>query len=101
MLFFGPGDFSHALGVPGRLDDPRLLEARRAVAEAALANGKFAGTVGSAESMPVLLELGYRFISMGADVVGLSNYFRGMVSAFQKVESRSSRGGDGMSNVYH
>lgn len=100
MLFFGPGDFSHGLGVPGKLDDPRLLEARRAVAEAALANGKFAGTVGSPEGMPVLLELGYRFISMGADVVGLSTYFRGMVSAFQKAESRSTRDGDELRNVY-
>lgn len=43
QLFFGPSDYSAALGT--RLDDPRVAEAARAVAAAARAAGKDAGTV--------------------------------------------------------
>lgn len=82
MLFFGPGDFSHAIGAPGVWDHPRLIEARRRVAEAAIAAGKFAGTVGSAANLEELIALGYRFISIGADVVGLAQYCSSVMQAF-------------------
>lgn len=83
MLFFGPGDFSQGIGAPGKFDDPRLLEARRLVAEAARRHGKFAGTVGSIETIPAWIEMGYQFISVGSDVVSLTAYFRNIVAAFQ------------------
>jgi 4-hydroxy-2-oxoheptanedioate aldolase len=51
MLFFGPGDYSHALGIPGNFDDPRIAEARQRVAEAATRHGKFAGTVGGSAAI--------------------------------------------------
>ena len=82
MLFFGPGDFSQAIGAPGVWDHPRLIEARRRVAEAATAAGKFAGTVGSAANLEELISLGYRFISIGADVVGLAHYCRSIMKTF-------------------
>lgn len=84
MLFFGPGDFSHGIGAPGVWNHPRLLDARRRVAEAAVAAGKFAGTVASAANLEEIIGLGYRFISMGADVVGLSQYCRSIVAEFGK-----------------
>lgn len=87
MLFFGPGDFSQGIGAPGKFDDPRLIEARRLVADAARQNGKFAGTVGSIESLPSLIELGYRFISVGADVVALTAYFQRIVAGFRSLRS--------------
>ena len=74
MLFFGPGDFSHGLGAPGVWDHPELLAARKHVAQVCREHGKFAGTVGSPENLAELVELGYRFVSMGADVVALSAY---------------------------
>ena len=79
MLFFGPGDFSHALGVPGELNHPRVQEARRRVADAARRHGKFAGTVGSRQNWDELKSLGYRFINVGSDVVGLAAYFRAIL----------------------
>lgn len=82
MLFFGPGDFSHAIGAPGVWDHPRLLDARKRVAETAIKHDKFAGTVGSTASLPDLIAMGYRFISVGADVVGLAQYCSSIVSAF-------------------
>jgi 4-hydroxy-2-oxoheptanedioate aldolase len=82
MLFFGPGDFSHGIGAPGAWDDPRLLEARNQVAEAALAHGKFAGTVASPDNLDELIALGYRFLSMGADVIGLAEYCGSIMAEF-------------------
>ena len=82
MLFFGPGDFSHGLGAPAVWDDPRLLAARRRVAEAALAHGKFAGTVSASADPAELIEMGYRFLNLGSDVTGLVNYCRTLTSDF-------------------
>ena len=96
MLFFGPGDFSHGIGAPGVWDHPRLLEARRRVVDAALAHGKFAGTVASAANLDELIALGYRFLPMGADVVGLSQYCQSIMAEFTKrpaVVSSSIYGG--------
>jgi len=76
ILLFGPGDFSHAIGAPGQWDHPLVLETRRRVAEAANKHGKFAGAMGTPSNMPELIDMGYRFINIGADVLGLSNYCR-------------------------
>lgn len=45
------------------------------VAEVARRHGKFAGTVGSTTNMKELYDMGYRFISMGADVIALNQYY--------------------------
>ena len=82
MLFFGPGDFSQGIGAPGVWDDPRLADARAQVAQAARRHGKFAGTVGSLNSADELISLGYSFISLGADVVGLGVYMAEAIAAF-------------------
>ena len=82
MLFFGPGDFSHAIGAVGRAD-PRADEARRRVAQAAVRHGKFAGTVGTPQNLAELVEMGYRFVNLGADVLALTGYFQSMASAFK------------------
>jgi 4-hydroxy-2-oxoheptanedioate aldolase len=84
MLFFGPGDFSQGIGAPGVWNDPRLLDARRRVAEAAVRHGKFAGTVGSTANMDELIALGYRFINLGADVIALSQYCKGIMAEVTK-----------------
>ena len=84
ILFFGPGDFSHSIGHPGVFDHPALLEARKLVAKAAVRHEKYAGTVGGPQNLAELAAMGYRFISMGADVVGLSQYFSGLMDAFRK-----------------
>jgi 4-hydroxy-2-oxoheptanedioate aldolase len=87
MLFFGPGDFSHGLGAPGDFKHPQLIEARKRVAEAALAGGKFAGTTAAIGSAADLLEMGYRFLGIGADVLGLGPYFNGLVKEFAAIVS--------------
>lgn len=85
VLFFGPGDFSHGIGAPGQSDHPKLLEARKRVAEAALRHGRFAGTVGAPDKIEELVEMGYRVICTGADVVGLGRYYRSLMEDIAKL----------------
>ena len=75
MLFFGPGDFSQGIGDPSG-SDPRIDETRRLVAKTARKYGKFAGTVGGPGNFDQLVEMGYTFISVGADVVALWKYYQ-------------------------
>jgi len=82
MLFFGPGDFSHAIGKVGQLDAPEVVAARRRVAQAALQHRKFAGTVGSAANLATLVAEGYRFVNIGADVTLLTAGFAGIAATF-------------------
>lgn len=87
MLFFGPGDFSQGIGAPGDFNHPRIAEARARIASVARRHGKFAGTVGSIAALPSLVEQGYQFVSVGADVVALRDYFTNIVSAFGNQKS--------------
>jgi 4-hydroxy-2-oxoheptanedioate aldolase len=85
IIFFGPGDFSQGIGAPAQWDHPLLVETRRRIPEVCAAHGKFAGTVGSPANLPQLVEIGYRFINMGADVVGLYQYAATIAAEFAQV----------------
>ena len=80
MLFFGPADFSQGIGAPNSAD-PRIDETRRLVAKVARKHGKFAGTVGGPGNFDELVAMGYTFISTGADVVALWQYFKNINDA--------------------
>ncbi|MDD4193187.1 MAG: aldolase/citrate lyase family protein, partial [Mangrovibacterium sp.] len=86
MLFFGPGDFSHGIGAPGKWDHPLLLETRERIAKAARKYGKFAATTGSIQNAGELVSMGYQFINIGADVIGLCSYCSKLVSDFGQVK---------------
>jgi 4-hydroxy-2-oxoheptanedioate aldolase len=88
MLFFGPGDFSHSIGAPGEWNHPRLLEARRRVAEAAKKHGKFAGIPASLQSMEEMIDLGYQFLALGADVIALHDYTNQMINRFRELTEK-------------
>lgn len=81
-LFFGPGDYSVALGIPGQMDDPAITEARKRVAEVARKNNKIAATVTGTETLAAYVDLGYNLLSIGADVVALNQYAAEMMAAF-------------------
>jgi len=88
MLFFGPGDFSQGIGAPGQWNHPKLIETRKLVAEVANKYGKFAATTGSIDNLDELIDMGYKFISVGADVVGLTNYCNSLVKRFDLSRGR-------------
>ena len=86
-LFFGPGDFSQAIGAPGEWHHPRLVDARKRVAEAANRHGKIAATTGGIDRLPEFIGLGYRFISVGADVVGVNTYCQSLMTKFDQARA--------------
>lgn len=70
MIFFGPGDFSHAIGHPAEFDHPEIHRVRKLIVETAHKYGKFAGTV-SVPSLGQCYEEGYDFVNCGADVAAI------------------------------
>ncbi len=81
MIFFGPADFSHAMGMAHHIMNEETLKARKLVAETARKYGKMAGTVGGLANYKELEAEGYNFISIGADVVALQGYFDNITSS--------------------
>ena len=67
MIFFGPGDFSHAIGHPAEFDHPEITRVRKLIVETAHKYGKFAGTV-SVPSLEQCYAEGYDFVNCGSDV---------------------------------
>ncbi len=82
MLLFGPGDFSHLIGKPGQVDAPEVVAARKRVGAAAIKHGKYAMAPCMMAPWSVLEEEGYGAFTLGADVLGLGEYFREQMAAF-------------------
>lgn len=83
-LFFGPGDFSVALGVPGQLQHPDVKAARQRIAEVSRKHGKIAATVCGRDQIKDYADMGYNLLSVGADVVALAQYADESMAAFDK-----------------
>jgi 2-dehydro-3-deoxyglucarate aldolase/4-hydroxy-2-oxoheptanedioate aldolase len=82
VMFVGPADLSHALGVPGQFDDPGYLEAIRAVVTACQRHGKEAGILlYDAAALARHLELGFRFIGLGSEGTFVSAGATSMLAA--------------------
>ena len=68
VLFVGPTDLSIALGVYGKPDHPKFVEAIKATADAAVKAGKAAGILlKNPEEFKRYYDFGYRFIACGSD----------------------------------
>jgi 4-hydroxy-2-oxoheptanedioate aldolase len=80
MIFFGPADFSQGVGHTYDMNCHEVVEARKRIADCARRHGKFAGTTGSPANFDELVDIGYTFISTGADVCGLSDYYSAIVA---------------------
>jgi 4-hydroxy-2-oxoheptanedioate aldolase len=82
VLFVGPADLSHSLGIPGRFDERVYQDALRAVVAACQAHGKAAGIlIYDAAGLPPLLDLGFRFIGLGSEGSFVSAGARAMLAA--------------------
>ena len=67
MIFFGPGDFSHAIGHPAEFDHPEVTRVRKLIVETAHKYGKFAGTV-AVPSLEQCFAEGFDYVNGGSDV---------------------------------
>ncbi len=82
MIFFGPGDFSHAIGHPAEFDHPEVHRARKLVLETAHKYGKFAGTV-SVPSMQQCFAEGFDLVNVGADVRAIADNCQNIINQFK------------------
>jgi 4-hydroxy-2-oxoheptanedioate aldolase len=82
MLFFGPADFSQGIGKPYETDHPRVKEALHRTAEVSRKHGKFAGTAAGHDNLQELIDMGYQYLSLDADVCILSDGFARTAAAF-------------------
>ncbi|CAN5744121.1 2-dehydro-3-deoxyglucarate aldolase [soil metagenome] len=77
VLFVGPTDLSHALGIPGRIEAPVYDEAIRRVAGVARNAGKAAGVlVWRPEDTARYAELGYTFFGLSSEGLILDRALR-------------------------
>lgn len=84
VLFVGPADLSHSMGIPGAFDDPAFTAALDSVAAAASAHGKAAGILlRDASEVPAYRARGYGFIGIGSD--------SGMVMSGARTELAAAR----------
>ena len=86
MLLFGPGDFSHSIGVPGQINHPDVQDAYKLVANACKRNGKFAGCAAPWSQLEKYVAMGFQFIGSGADVIALSECFSEIVDAYRALK---------------
>jgi 2-keto-3-deoxy-L-rhamnonate aldolase RhmA len=85
VLFVGPADLSHSLGIPGRVDDPAYREALERVVAACRAAGKAPGILlWSIGDLGTYLELGFRFVGLGSDSGWLSDGARAAVGVLHE-----------------
>jgi 2-dehydro-3-deoxyglucarate aldolase/4-hydroxy-2-oxoheptanedioate aldolase len=85
VLFVGPADLSHTLGVPGRFDDPVYLDALGAVVAACRSHGKSAGIlIYDAAALPRHLELGFTFVGLGSEGSFVSSGAAAMLEAARR-----------------
>lgn len=82
VLFFGPGDFSQGVGAPFDFNHPKIVETLHRIPEVCRRHGKFAGTMASINNLQERIDAGYRFLSIGADVVMLTEGFAKVAAAF-------------------
>ena len=85
VLFVGPADLSHNLGVPGQFDHPTYLSAIDAVVMACTAHRKAAGILlYDATALPRHVELGFRFIGLGSEGSYISAGAKAMLAAARR-----------------
>lgn len=84
LLFVGPADLSHALGIPGRIDQPDYVAAVHSVGRAARAHGKAAGVLlWRAEDVDRYLDAGYTFFSLSSEGALLQQQVRSGADALR------------------
>lgn len=81
-LLFGPGDFSHLIGKVAQVKDPEVVAARKRVAAAARKHGKHVVVAGLLDSRAALEAEGASIFTLGADVIGIGEYFKRCVGDF-------------------
>jgi 2-dehydro-3-deoxyglucarate aldolase/4-hydroxy-2-oxoheptanedioate aldolase len=82
VLFVGPADLSHSLGIPGQFDSAEYTDALDRVVAACRAHGKAAGIlVYDTAVVPALRDRGFTFVGVGADAALVADGARRTLAA--------------------
>jgi 4-hydroxy-2-oxoheptanedioate aldolase len=82
VLFVGPADLSHSLGIPGQFTNPDYLAGLERVVAACQAHGKAAGIlVYDTAVVPRHLELGFTFVGIGSDAAFVASEAKRFLAA--------------------
>ena len=85
VLFVGPTDLSHALGIPGRLEDPAFAAALERVSRAARSAGKAAGAqLRSAEDVGRYTAEGYTLLGLSSEAATLDRALRSTLDSARR-----------------
>lgn len=69
ILFIGPYDLSQSLGIPGQVNNPKVVSAMKEIVEKANKKGKVIGTfVDTLEDMALWKGLGLQYLSYSVDI---------------------------------
>jgi 4-hydroxy-2-oxoheptanedioate aldolase len=92
VLFVGPSDLSHSMGMLGNFEHPDFRAAIQHTAEAARSHGKLCGILlPSPNDFKKYYEAGYRFIASGSDAVLLNNAARALVEGIGKTREEIAK----------
>jgi 4-hydroxy-2-oxoheptanedioate aldolase len=81
VLFIGPSDLSHSLGILGQFDHPRYVDAVDKTAAAGARHGKATGILlPKPEDLGFYRQRGFTFLASGSDGVLLNNAARALVA---------------------
>jgi len=85
MIFFGPSDYSHRLGVSGELNHPEICRIRELMAKKANKHGIFAGTVAGIGNEKEYIDMGYHFLNLGGDVGAMLGFMSSITDFLTKL----------------
>jgi len=69
VVFLGPYDLSQSFGIPGQINDPRVVQGMEEAVVKIRASGKAAGTfAGDVATAKKWIDVGVQYISLGVDV---------------------------------
>lgn len=92
VLFVGPSDLTHALGIPGEFDHPDYDAALRKVIDGAGRAGKACGILAANQSdFDRYVELGFTVILVGVDTVILAATVGAMTAAYHARAGTAAR----------
>jgi 2-dehydro-3-deoxyglucarate aldolase/4-hydroxy-2-oxoheptanedioate aldolase len=82
VLFVGPADLTHSMGIPGQFDHPDYTAALERVVAACRTNGKAAGIlIYDPDVARRLIEMGFSFVGIGADGAFAADGAKGALAA--------------------
>ena len=83
IVYVGPYDLSQSMGIPGQINDDRVIDKVKEITKTAKSRGKFVGVyVDDVETARLYAEIGAQFISISVDVRIFADACDSMVRAF-------------------